>query len=292
MNTIVTSQQLAEEGNGYVDTAAELYGRTNVSSSEAATHALIGEYLVHGCYTETARAFGVAAGGKHRDGDAATNNAVESSETAMEMDIDADNSATTGQTTTKPPFASAASLVAAQSLAVRKNLNSLVLAGRIADAVAAADAAFPGALKAASADSTAVCFLLHTQQFIELVRVLSADALRFAQEELGQYSDLNPKHHDALRDIVSLIAYTDPYTSPLAHYLSLQRREEVATHLNGFLLAHQNLSPDTALERIVRQATVLRDFLSEPAIKEKKSAPKAVLYPKWDLGLFLDAQSS
>ncbi|KAI8619023.1 CTLH/CRA C-terminal to lish motif domain-containing protein [Chytriomyces sp. MP71] len=262
------------------DSAAEQYTKVSVEGGGAGTvHALIREYLVHGCYTETATAFSSSS-------NASSNASVSTNAAPDAMDVDGHHQNNSTNTTT--------SNTTNNSLVVRKQLHSLVMAGRIADAIAATNAAFPEALAGATPDSVAVCFMLQTQQFIELVRASSAstDALRFAQDELGQYGYLNPKYFDTLQDIVALIAYTDPYKSPVAHYLSHQRREEVATSLNGFLLAQQNLPAETSLERLVRQATVLRDYLSEPLVKDKKAAAKAVLYPKWELGFFLDSHSS
>jgi len=47
---------------------------------------------------------------------------------------------------------------------------------------------------------------------------------------------MNGKYLETLQDIVALIAYTEPDRSPAAGYLSQQRREEVATAVNSFIL--------------------------------------------------------
>jgi hypothetical protein len=49
-------------------------------------------------------------------------------------------------------------------------------------------------------------------------------------------SRMNPKHIQRLSDVVSLIAYADPATSPVAHYLSQEQRERTAQALNSFIL--------------------------------------------------------
>ena len=124
---------------------------------------------------------------------------------------------------------------------------------------------------------------------------------------MGQYGHLNPKYFETLQDIVALIAYTDPYSSPVSDYLSQKRRDEVASNLNSFILgtfilislpffidflfflysfiAQENLPACSSIERIARQCTIVRESLHEVS-KDKKSTSKPS-NPQWSLESFL-----
>lgn len=103
-------------------------------------------------------------------------------------------------------------------------------------------------------------------------------------KELGRFGCLKDhKYRQELHDLVSLLAYSDPATSPLSHYLSHSRRQWVATMLNNhilgimrllissfyslfylsshFLEAHSGARAAPSLEMIVKQTTVVRDLL-------------------------------
>jgi hypothetical protein len=72
--------------------------------------------------------------------------------------------------------------------------------------------------------------------FHDIKQTLHTHTKKTKNIELGQYGHINPKYFDALQDIVALIAYTDPFTSPVADYLSQERREEIASNLNSYIL--------------------------------------------------------
>jgi hypothetical protein len=63
--------------------------------------------------------------------------------------------------------------------------------------------------------------------------------------EFGEFANTNPKYWETLQNLVALIAYPNPYESPLAHYLSQSRREEVAelvnNHILGFIILYSIL---------------------------------------------------
>ncbi|KAJ3024015.1 UNVERIFIED_CONTAM: hypothetical protein HDU68_008347 [Siphonaria sp. JEL0065] len=255
---------------------------------------LLSEYFENGCFSLTATAFAGESTTAATKTTTTTTTRTTTKEEEEEEDVDMDADANDKQR--------------------RVLVKAAVLEGRIADALALLSlkgSSLVGSPLLSSAPSgggggapTAAhaAFLIHAQMFIELVRVGdSKKALLFAQTELAAFAALDPKYFDALSDIGALIAYSDPFASPLAHYLSQQRREEVANYLNGFLLAQQNLPATTSLERIVAQATLVRQVLSEPVtLKEKKAAasnstanPKAAtVYPKWELSSFLEQTST
>ncbi|KAI9203815.1 CTLH/CRA C-terminal to lish motif domain-containing protein [Polychytrium aggregatum] len=158
-----------------------------------------------------------------------------------------------------------------RSLLWRKRLFSLVLEGNVREAIQICTTAplcvldtsvYPSALP--------VLFDLKCQEFIELTKTSAEAALTFAHAELGQFSTLDSSYVAILQDIVSLIAYADPQSSPMAEYLSQERRERVAEKLNSHILMCENLSPTTGIEQIVKHITVLHDQLHAETTKDSK----------------------
>lgn len=55
--------------------------------------------------------------------------------------------------------------------------------------------------------------------------------------ELGKYAFMSDKSYERiLQDVIGLLAYTDPFDSPLASFMSQARRIEVADKLNSHIL--------------------------------------------------------
>ncbi|RPA97522.1 SPRY-domain-containing protein [Choiromyces venosus 120613-1] len=76
-------------------------------------------------------------------------------------------------------------------------------------------------------------------------------------------SDTRPEIRKALEEAFSLLAYTDPKNSVLAHLLDEEGRVSVAEELNSAILVSMGKSSVAALERLVQQSTVLINELSE-----------------------------
>ncbi|KAI9091567.1 CTLH/CRA C-terminal to lish motif domain-containing protein [Phlyctochytrium arcticum] len=178
----------------------------------------------------------------------------------------------------------------AQSLPHRKHLQTLVMAGHIQDAMRACHVYFPGVLNTQSDACLDVLFELQSQVFIECVRNGGVgEALHFAQDELGKFISRHPRFLAPLNRVIALMAYANPAQSPVAHYLSPSRRDNVASALNCYILAHYGLQSTTALERLVRQATVTRTTLHEMTctkdVSSKKTTAKNLIQPipRWGL---------
>ncbi|RUP43136.1 hypothetical protein BC936DRAFT_137562 [Jimgerdemannia flammicorona] len=129
--------------------------------------------------------------------------------------------------------------------------------------------------------SIAISFKLHCQQFIETVRRgLPMEALSFAQSTLGGFPHLDPKmeqrYTDMLTDVTALIAYTKPENSPVGSLLGQDYREKVAEEVNNAVLALCGLRQISTIERIVKQATVVRDIYATQ--KDKQSNAKVSNY--------------
>ncbi|KAH1244293.1 Lon protease 2 [Glycine max] len=105
------------------------------------------------------------------------------------------------------------------------------------------------------------------KDILENNKDLHTEALEFAQTKLGPFGK-EPKYMEKLEDFMALLAYKEPEKSPMFHLLSLEYRQQVADSLNRAILAHLNLPSYTAMERLIQQATVVRQCLSQEAGKD------------------------
>ncbi|GAN02390.1 ran-binding protein 10-like [Mucor ambiguus] len=77
--------------------------------------------------------------------------------------------------------------------------------------------------------------------------------MQYGQRLQNEYQNDTQKTRSKLVDIFSLLAYSDPYSSPKAHLLKISRRDALATDVNAAILAFQNRPEMPAMERIYRQ---------------------------------------
>ncbi|KAI9113223.1 hypothetical protein QN277_014680 [Acacia crassicarpa] len=111
-------------------------------------------------------------------------------------------------------------------------------------------------------------FDLLSLHFVELVRSRKCtEALEFAQTQFSPFGK-EQKYMEKLQDFMALLAYNEPEKSPVFHLLSLEYRQQVADSLNRAILEHSNLPSYTAMERLIQQATVVRQCLSQEAGKD------------------------
>jgi Ran-binding protein 9/10 len=109
------------------------------------------------------------------------------------------------------------------------------------------------------------CFLLKTQVFIELLAPGGAaldEALAYGRDELLPFHDRFP---DRLEEVYSLLAYTDPASSPVAHLVRAERRELVAERLNMAILRGQGRPDKSLLETLIAQTQVVLGVHGEVA---------------------------
>jgi len=96
----------------------------------------------------------------------------------------------------------------------------------------------------------------------------NADALD-AAVEYGQQlrvefsSDTRPEIRKPLEEAFSLLAYTDPKSSVLAHLLDEEGRIADAEELNSAILVSLGKSSVAALERLIKQSSVILLDISE-----------------------------
>ncbi|PON52013.1 LIS motif containing protein [Parasponia andersonii] len=93
------------------------------------------------------------------------------------------------------------------------------------------------------------------------------EALEFAQTKLTPFEKME-KYVSKIEDILALLAYDEPEKSPVFHYLSPEYRQQVADSLNRAILAHANLPSYTAMERLIKQTTIVRQCLSQDTGKD------------------------
>ena len=110
-------------------------------------------------------------------------------------------------------------------------------------------------------NTSATCFLLHCQKFIELVRVGALEeAVKYGRMELSSFYDL-PVFKDLVQDCVALLAYERPLESSVGYLLKDSQREVVADTVNAMILsANPNMKDSkhclhSYLERLLRQLT-------------------------------------
>ncbi|EGG16412.1 hypothetical protein DFA_09447 [Cavenderia fasciculata] len=135
----------------------------------------------------------------------------------------------------------------------RQTILDLLLNGEIEKVIIELNRLYPDFLQ----KRKDILFKLQCQKFIEMIKHSPIeDTMAFGTKEL--YSFL-PEYENSLHEIFSLIAYQDPFKSPVAHLLDKERREPIAKDLNCALLVYSNKPSTPILERVVRQTKVVMD---------------------------------
>eukprot|EP00258_Populus_trichocarpa_P031277 XP_024447296.1 ran-binding protein M homolog isoform X2 [Populus trichocarpa] len=147
----------------------------------------------------------------------------------------------------------------AYALTHRKTLRQLIRNGEIDAALSNLRDWYPQIMQD---EKSAACFLLHSQKFIELVRVGAlGDAVTYGRIELAKFFKL-PPFDDLVRDCVALLAYEQPQKCSAGYLLEDSQREIVADAVNAMiLLTDPNVKDSQSclrshLERLLRQLTV------------------------------------
>ncbi|CAA7057830.1 unnamed protein product [Microthlaspi erraticum] len=140
------------------------------------------------------------------------------------------------------------------SLQDRKHLRELIMKGEIVAAIAKLQDCYPELLQN---DKSEVCFLLHCQKFIELVRIGELEeAVKYGRVELAKFIGLNVLT-DIVQDCFALLAYKNPEESSVAYLLGETQKEVVADAVNAMVLStNENIIEYellSRLERLLRQ---------------------------------------
>lgn len=140
----------------------------------------------------------------------------------------------------------------------RKILRKLIRGGGIDDAFAKLREWYPQIVQ----DGTsAICFLLHCQKFIELVRVGKLEhAVDYGRTQFEKFYRLEACD-DLVKDCAALLAYEQPQKSSVRYLLEESQLEIVADAVNAMVLSTNPNVKDrrdclhSYLERLLRQLT-------------------------------------
>ncbi|PKA65553.1 hypothetical protein AXF42_Ash005887 [Apostasia shenzhenica] len=93
------------------------------------------------------------------------------------------------------------------------------------------------------------------------------EALEFAQAKLTPFG-ITQKNVEKLEDFMALLAYEEPEKSPMFHLLGPERRQSIADNLNQAIIANANFPAYSSMERLIQQATVVRQYLHQELGKD------------------------
>ncbi|CAJ2655369.1 unnamed protein product [Trifolium pratense] len=192
-----------------------------------ASYGIVRSYLLHYGYEDTLNAFDVA-----------------SKSTVPPINIVQENGIDDQETT--------------YALNHRKTLRQLIRDGEIDVAFGKLREWYP---QITEDNTSAMCFLLHCQKFIELVRVGDLkEAVTYGRIELSRFFG-SPVFEELVQECVALLAYEQPLESAVGYLLKDSRREVVADSVNAMILSTNPNLKETKnclhsnLERLLRQLT-------------------------------------
>ncbi|KAF0451490.1 CTLH/CRA C-terminal to lish motif domain-containing protein [Gigaspora margarita] len=172
---------------------------------------------------------------------------------------------------------------ALESLEIRKKIREFIISGDIPSALSLCRTTFPEVVSTEEGNhlttprSTEMCFKLQLQQFIETVRSGNFDeALTFAQSVVAEY----PTLRDEFTKVSPLIAYEKPENSPSAPLLSQEHRDKLADEINSAILSFDSQVNESALERLIKQAIVVREYLHHVVSKGHRTAYRKCVHGK------------
>ncbi|PWA87106.1 SPla/RYanodine receptor (SPRY) domain-containing protein [Artemisia annua] len=138
----------------------------------------------------------------------------------------------------------------------RKILRQQIKDGQIDDAFAKLREWYPVIVQD---DTSVICFMLHCQKFIELVRVGSLEeAVCYGKAHFEKFYSLKD-YEDLVKDCAALLAYLEPKKSPVGYLLEDTQRENVADAVNAMILSTNPALKDqrsclhSYLERLLKQ---------------------------------------
>ncbi|XP_024360592.1 uncharacterized protein [Physcomitrium patens] len=109
-----------------------------------------------------------------------------------------------------------------------------------------------------------VLFHLKCQKFIEMIRSGDDEAtMTFGRTELSEFDAESEEDRQHYREVISLLAYPRPESSPLRHLILPSRRQSVAESLNQAILISQDKPALPALEMLHKQIVVTKEVLSQ-----------------------------
>ncbi|XP_057793607.1 ran-binding protein M homolog [Salvia miltiorrhiza] len=140
----------------------------------------------------------------------------------------------------------------------RRNLRQLIKSGKIDETFSTLGKWYPQIIED---DTSTICFLLHCQKFIELVRDGKLEeAVLYGRSEFDKFKK-SSAFDDLVKDCAALLAYDQPCKSSVGYLLGDSQRELVADAVNAIILStnpnvkDSSLCMHSSLERLIRQVT-------------------------------------
>ncbi|EOA20630.1 hypothetical protein CARUB_v10000942mg [Capsella rubella] len=189
------------------------------------SYGLVKNYLLHYGYKDTLHAF-----------DLATKSIVSPINAAEEDNIDVQGTS--------------------YALHERRVLRQLIGKGEIDAALAKLRDCYPQLVQN---DKSEVCFLLHCQKFIELIRIGALEeAVKYGRTELAKFVGVTA-FQDIVEDCFALLVYERPEESNVGYFLAESQREVVADAVNAAILS---TSPNDKDQSHSRLETLLRHLMA------------------------------
>lgn len=144
----------------------------------------------------------------------------------------------------------------------RKRVLKLALEGDALKSIELTEQLVPDLLN----NNKALQFDLLSLHFFELICSRKCtEAIEFVQTNLTPFGNV---YVEKLEDLMALLAYEEPEKSPMFHLISLEHRQHVAECLNRAMLAQANLPSYPAVERLIQQTAVVKQFLNQEQDEE------------------------
>jgi len=120
----------------------------------------------------------------------------------------------------------------------RINIRDAIQEGKIEDAIYLLNDLHPTLLD----ENRYLLFHLQQQKLIELIREQKVDeAIEFAQNNLAERGEEDPKVLQELERTMALLAFDDPFTSPFSDLLSLSHRQQIGSEVNEAILKAEHV---------------------------------------------------
>ncbi|CAA0809884.1 SPla/RYanodine receptor (SPRY) domain-containing protein [Striga hermonthica] len=144
----------------------------------------------------------------------------------------------------------------AYALNHRRTLRELIKSGNIDEAFSTLRKMYPQVVQD---DTSAICFLLQCQKFIELVRDGKLEeAVNYGRSEFDKFTNLSGSI-DLVKECASLLAFEQSSKSPVGYLFRESQRELVADAVNAMILSTNpnvkdiSLCKHSCLERLIKQ---------------------------------------
>ncbi|KAL3830314.1 hypothetical protein ACJIZ3_019116 [Penstemon smallii] len=138
----------------------------------------------------------------------------------------------------------------------RRTLRQLIRCGDIDETFSKLQEWYPQIVQD---DASTVCFLLHCQKFIELVRVKKLEeAVMYGRNEFSKFEKF-PEFDDLVKDCAALLAYQQPENYSVGYLLQESQKELLADAVNAKILSTNpnvkdaTICVNSVLERLIRQ---------------------------------------